>query len=89
MNQCLLSERKIEILQAFVSGASSKYIAMSLGIRAQTVKIHLNQIKKRMGVDTRQEMVALAVALGYVHVVREVSQINSVDTVKNVEENGE
>lgn len=82
----LLTERKTQILQAFVSGASIKEISASLGIQARTVKGHLNRIKEMMGVETRQEMVAQAVALGYVHVVCEVvSPTNFIESFEHGE----
>jgi len=49
----MLSEREQEVLRATAKGLAKKQIARSLGISESTVKVHLGNIFKRIGVADR------------------------------------
>ena len=58
-----LSPREIECLQWAASGKSDADIAVLVGIKPATAHFHIEQAKKRLGVKTRVE----AVAVGMLH----------------------
>lgn len=51
-----LSPRELEVLTLFVYGRSAKYISRILVISEFTVKTHLRNIYKKVGIHTRQEL---------------------------------
>ena len=50
-----LSPREQEILQALVTGASNKMIAIKLGITEATVKVHLKTLLRKIDVNNRTQ----------------------------------
>lgn len=48
-----LSEREIEVLRLASKGLANKQIARSLGIAERTVKVHLGNVFRRIGVNDR------------------------------------
>ena len=66
-----LTDRKIQILQMMADGLTPKEIASRLGIMQRTVKKHLVGSQEILGSASRAQMIARAVALGYVHVAIE------------------
>jgi DNA-binding NarL/FixJ family response regulator len=52
-----LTERELEILRALGQGQSNKAIAGSLWLAEQTVKFHLTNIYRKLGVSSRTEAV--------------------------------
>jgi two-component system, NarL family, nitrate/nitrite response regulator NarL len=50
-----LSPRELEILQALVTGASNKLIAIRLGITEATVKVHLKTLLRKIDVINRTQ----------------------------------
>jgi DNA-binding NarL/FixJ family response regulator len=54
-NEAGLSERQIEILQAVTRGLSNRAIANELWLSDQTVKFHLHNIYRKLGVSNRTE----------------------------------
>jgi two-component system, NarL family, nitrate/nitrite response regulator NarL len=50
-----LSPREHEILQALVTGASNKMIAIKLGITEATVKVHLKTLLRKIDVNNRTQ----------------------------------
>lgn len=61
-----LTPRQHEILQLMARGLSSPDIAVTLGIRPATVRLHVRQILRRLGAATRTQAVSRAYRLGLV-----------------------
>jgi DNA-binding NarL/FixJ family response regulator len=59
-----LSERELSILRALSDGLSNKQIAKQLWVAEQTVKFHLTNIYRKLGVTTRTEAVRHAYTHG-------------------------
>jgi DNA-binding NarL/FixJ family response regulator len=59
-----LSKRELSILEALQSGASNGAIAKQLFLAEQTVKFHLTNIYRKLGVSTRTEAVRCAYERG-------------------------
>jgi NarL family two-component system response regulator YdfI len=55
-----LTDRELEVLRATTQGARNKEIAYKLGISERTVKAHLTNIYRKLGVDSRTSAVAIA-----------------------------
>jgi DNA-binding NarL/FixJ family response regulator len=65
-NDADLSKRELTILQALQSGLSNKQIAKELFLAEQTVKFHLTNIYRKLGVGSRTEAVRYAYEHGLV-----------------------
>ena len=61
-----LSKREVTILHALQSGLSNKQIAKELFLAEQTVKFHLTNIYRKLGVSSRTEAVRYAFEHGLV-----------------------
>jgi len=61
-----LSPREIECLQWAAAGKSDADIALLVGIKPATAHFHIEQAKKRLGVNTRVEAVAVGVLHGVI-----------------------
>jgi two-component system, NarL family, nitrate/nitrite response regulator NarL len=61
-----LSPREQEILQALVTGASNKLIAIKLGITEATVKVHLKTLLRKIDVSNRTQAAIWAMNNGFV-----------------------
>ncbi len=48
-----LSRRELEVLRSVAKGLSNKDIGILLGIRDTTVKVHLHNVYKKLGVNNR------------------------------------
>jgi DNA-binding NarL/FixJ family response regulator len=59
-----LSKRELSILEALQAGGSNLEIAKELFLAEQTVKFHLTNIYRKLGVSTRTEAVRYAYANG-------------------------
>jgi DNA-binding NarL/FixJ family response regulator len=59
-----LSPRERQILAGVAVGASNKQIAARCDVSPNTVKFHLARLFQKLGVTTRAEAVATAIALG-------------------------
>ena len=59
-----LSERERSILQALADGLSNKQIAKQLWLAEQTIKFHLTNIYRKLGVSSRTEAVRAAYQQG-------------------------
>jgi DNA-binding NarL/FixJ family response regulator len=61
-----LSVRETEILRALAEGPSNKQIARDLWLSDQTIKYHLTNIYRKLGVSSRTEAVVLAYERGVI-----------------------
>ena len=61
-----LSPREIQCLQRLAKGARNDRIAETLGITQPTVKLHLQNARRKLGSATREQAVARAVYLGLI-----------------------
>lgn len=61
MENTNLSEREIEIIKLVGQGKSNKEIAQALVISVNTVKVHLNNVFKKIGVSSRTEATIYAI----------------------------
>jgi len=59
-----LTDREREILVLVARGFTGERIATRLGISAATVRTHVEHIRRKLGVRTRSQAVARALALG-------------------------
>jgi DNA-binding NarL/FixJ family response regulator len=59
-----LTTRELEVLRLLVSGAHDNAIANALFVSVLTVKSHTAHIAAKMGVGTREEVIARAKAEG-------------------------
>jgi len=60
-----LSPRELEIVQALVTGASNKLIAIRLGITEATVKVHLKTLLRKIDVINRTQAAIWAMNNGF------------------------
>jgi two-component system nitrate/nitrite response regulator NarL len=59
-----LTERQREVLQLLLHGKSNKEIADALGMRVNTVRVHVTAILKSLGVSNRSEAARTAFRVG-------------------------
>jgi two-component system response regulator NreC len=64
-----LSQRECEVLQLLAQGATSKEIAIALGLRPKTVENHRARILDKLGVSNSASAVRAAVARGLISAV--------------------
>ena len=57
-----LTPREMDILSHIAKGESNKHIAGELGIVDGTVKLHVRQVLRKLGVQTRVQAALLAVS---------------------------
>ncbi len=62
-----LTERELEVLKLIVAGKSNKEIGAALSISEGTVKVHVNSILGKLGVNDRTQAVTAALQRGIVH----------------------
>ncbi len=60
------TERELEVLALVIEGASSQEIARNLVVSLATVKTHINHIFRKLGAESRVQVVTRARALGLV-----------------------
>jgi NarL family two-component system response regulator LiaR len=61
-----LTDREISILKALAKGSSNEQIAKEFWVAQQTVKFHLTNIYRKLGVKNRTEAIRHAYKLGFV-----------------------
>jgi DNA-binding NarL/FixJ family response regulator len=59
-----LTKRELEILRLVASGSSNSHLAKSLWVTEQTIKFHLSNVYKKLGVPNRTAASAAASKLG-------------------------
>lgn len=62
-----LTERELGVLKQIVAGRSNKEIGAALGIAEGTVKVHVNSLLGKLGVEDRTQAVTEALRRGIVH----------------------
>jgi len=63
-----LSERELQVLKLVATGATNNQVARDLTISVNTVKVHLNNIFSKLGVQSRTEASLYAVRHGWIEV---------------------
>ncbi len=61
-----LTARELEVLQLMAAGKSNKEIAAALFVTEGTIKVHVNNILRKLGAGGRTEAVTLAIKRGVV-----------------------
>lgn len=61
-----LTDREMNVLRLAAYGLANKEIGANLGIRTQTVQVHLRNIFGKLGVGNRSEAVARAIQFGWI-----------------------
>jgi DNA-binding NarL/FixJ family response regulator len=64
----VLSRREIAIVQGVSEGLTNTQLAMQLGISPSTVKNHLYNVSRKLGVSSRSQAVAEAIKRGLIEV---------------------
>ena len=64
----LLTGREMEVLRLLATGARSKEIAAELSVTVHTVKFHIENLHKKLGVRTRAEAVRVAIERGLLRI---------------------
>jgi len=73
MNSAKLSPQQAIIMQHLVDGVTVKEIAICMEVKSETVRKHINKIKRKLGAKTHDHTVALVVARGDVTVALDVA----------------
>ena len=55
-----LTRREVRVLAAICEGASNKFIANALGLTESTVKFHLSNVYRKLGVANRKQAMRVA-----------------------------
>jgi two-component system nitrate/nitrite response regulator NarL len=63
-NFSALSSRELEILRGIARGSSNKEIGRELGIAETTVKVHVQNVLRKLQVTTRVHAAVLATEIG-------------------------
>lgn len=61
----LLTDREREILCLLAEGETTTQVSTRLGLRASTVRTHVEHMRRKLGANTRAGLVALGFRLGY------------------------
>jgi len=61
-----LSEREIEVLRLIAQGLSNREIAETLVLAVSTIKTHVNNIYRKLDVNSRTQAVAKSQQLGLI-----------------------
>ena len=67
MPRSKLTSRELDVLKLIVKGMSNREIAASLAITEGTVKIHVNNLLSKLGVNDRTKAATTALQRGIVH----------------------
>jgi DNA-binding NarL/FixJ family response regulator len=63
-----LTARQVEVLRALATGASQGAIARSLGISPKTLRNHISDTYRKLGINDRAQAVIVAIREGLVEV---------------------
>ena len=56
----VLTAREAEVLESFLTDPSETHITKRLGMAAQTVRNHMSSIREKLGVQSRAELMKVA-----------------------------
>ncbi len=59
-----LTTREQDVARLVASGLSNKAIALRLGLREGTVKVHLHNIYQKLGISSRVELILMTTPFG-------------------------
>ena len=59
-----LTERQLQVLYHLANGKTDSEIAQTLGIKRRTVRFHVSNIKARLGVHSRLQVIHIAHLIG-------------------------
>lgn len=62
----LLTPRQVEVLRLMAEGLTNAQIARRLGVTPNTARIHVENVRQRLGATTRIEAVARGRELGLI-----------------------
>ena len=62
----ILTQRELQVLELIVEGKSNKEIATDIYLSMNTVKVHLRNIYRKLGVNTRSQAIRVAIQTGTV-----------------------
>jgi DNA-binding NarL/FixJ family response regulator len=68
LSDCLMSSRELEVMAKVAVGCTNKLIARELGISDQTVKNHLTNIYRKLGVPDRTSAMAVCIHRNWISV---------------------
>ena len=60
----MLSPKQLTVLQYLASSLTPMQIAVKMGVTLPTIRMHINEIKKKFNAETRDQMMAKAGCLG-------------------------
>jgi len=63
---CPLTSRELEVLRVLARGATNAQIARELNVTEDTVKFHIRNIFRKLGVASRTEAALVAIRQGWV-----------------------
>jgi DNA-binding NarL/FixJ family response regulator len=72
--RCPLTRRELEVLCAAAEGQSNAEIGRQLWVTEQTVKFHLSNIYRKLGVSNRTEAMRRAIMRGFISAPRSVHE---------------
>ncbi|MCC5992293.1 MAG: response regulator transcription factor [Rhodobacteraceae bacterium] len=61
-----LTEREYEVLRALCAGKTNKQIALDLGLREPTIKLHVKTLYRRLGANNRTQAAMVARSRGMI-----------------------
>jgi two-component system nitrate/nitrite response regulator NarL len=70
LRETILTTREMDILREAGAGFDNQVIAQRLSISPNTVKVHLNNISHKLGLNTRAELVEFARRQGFIRSMR-------------------
>lgn len=63
------TNREEDVLVLLANGMSAKQIAREFGINTQTVKVHLTNMREKIGAHNSPHLVALAIKVGWLRLI--------------------
>ena len=77
-----LTDREVQVLSLLEKGFTNKEVANELRITVGTVKIHVNNIYRKLRVDNRRAALSLAGALGLLTASQDLAAATSPEVAR-------